>query len=331
VKRIRRPKVELPTLSPTGIAGAEAERRETTFQTNKNLKDATAEFATYWGNADVRGALWAMHGRSCAYCDRELPGNDRGDVEHFRPKSIYWWLAYKFENYLLACSVCNSAYKGEKFPLLTRKAYDYWHRDKLAKERRALIDPVTDLTDGWFGIDFMADWKKKGFPITIKPKIGRTETKRCQQTVDFFRLNLDSELRAARQITLHLALKLIEEANQGNTTSEAELRQRAVRFRPHSFAVREAIKLKGKPEYLPSPQEEVEWLLNDLLQVMQFALDALAQGPSTTERDRRDRCAWALAVLMKDPPALSTQDIRARLVQENVLAIVEPFYQLIQP
>src|SRR6266404_5036100 len=99
MNRIRRPNVQLPTLQPTGIGGKEATRRETLFNTGQSLGDVNTEFATYWGNADVRGALWSMHGRSCVYCDRELPEEHRGDVEPFRPKSIYWWLAYKFENY----------------------------------------------------------------------------------------------------------------------------------------------------------------------------------------------------------------------------------------
>jgi uncharacterized protein (TIGR02646 family) len=328
VKSIRRPNVQLPTLLPAGTGGAEATRRENLFNTSHNLGDVNTEFSTYWGSADVRGALWAMCGRSCAYCDRELPGNDRGDVEHFRPKSIYWWLAYKFENYLLACSVCNSAYKGEKFPLLSRStAFDYFKKDRIATERRALIDPVADVTDGWFGIDFTADFKRKGFPITINSGIGRLDTKRCRTTMDFFRLNKDSELKKARLIAVHYALNLIEKAEKGDTASAKELREKAVRFSSHSFAVRQAILLKGKPEYLPSLEEEVEWLLEDLITILNFALEAVADDPnSTTEKDRRDRCAWALAVLMKDPPALATTLIRERLVAENLLEIVQPLY-----
>ena len=50
--------------------------------------------------------------------------NDRGDVEHFRPKSAvlddplhggYWWLAYDFQNYLLSCSLCNRVRKKTRF------------------------------------------------------------------------------------------------------------------------------------------------------------------------------------------------------------------------
>jgi hypothetical protein len=40
-----------------------------------------------------------------------------GDVEHYRPKSIYWWLAYCYDNYLVSCQICNEVFKRDKFPI----------------------------------------------------------------------------------------------------------------------------------------------------------------------------------------------------------------------
>ena len=40
-----------------------------------------------------------------------------GDVEHFRPKSVYWWLAYCYDNHLFACQICNQGFKGDRFPV----------------------------------------------------------------------------------------------------------------------------------------------------------------------------------------------------------------------
>ena len=40
-----------------------------------------------------------------------------GDVEHYRPKSIYWWLAYNYDNYLVSCQLCNQKFKKAKFPV----------------------------------------------------------------------------------------------------------------------------------------------------------------------------------------------------------------------
>ena len=51
----------------------------------------------------------------CAYCETPTSVIAYGDVEHFRPKSTYWWLAYCYENYLASCTVCNQRYKSDNF------------------------------------------------------------------------------------------------------------------------------------------------------------------------------------------------------------------------
>jgi len=51
----------------------------------------------------------------CAYCESDMAAVAFGDVEHYRPKSVYWWLAYVYDNYLAACAICNRRFKGKKF------------------------------------------------------------------------------------------------------------------------------------------------------------------------------------------------------------------------
>lgn len=66
----------------------------------------------------VKDQLFAESNNKCAYCEATTKIVSPGDVEHFRPKSKYWWLAYCYDNYLVSCSVCNSTFKGNKFPLI---------------------------------------------------------------------------------------------------------------------------------------------------------------------------------------------------------------------
>lgn len=56
-------------------------------------------------------------GGKCAYCESPTDSVAHGDVEHYRPKSKYWWLAYCYENYLYACQICNQVHKGDEFPV----------------------------------------------------------------------------------------------------------------------------------------------------------------------------------------------------------------------
>jgi hypothetical protein len=53
----------------------------------------------------------------CAYCEADAESVSYGDVEHFRPKSVYWWLGLCVDNYVFACQLCNQDHKGVKFPI----------------------------------------------------------------------------------------------------------------------------------------------------------------------------------------------------------------------
>jgi len=57
----------------------------------------------------------------CAYCEAPTKVVAYGDVEHYRPKSKYWWLAYCYDNYLPSCQLCNQKYKKAKFPIKNSK------------------------------------------------------------------------------------------------------------------------------------------------------------------------------------------------------------------
>jgi len=111
-------------------------------------KGAKPEFPADWKNYKGFFAQ-AQHGK-CGYCECRAIGPGWGDVEHFHPKGEvwelpddpnswgreapdlanvtgrehnelcspgYWWLAYEWDNYLLACPVCNEAWKKAFFPV----------------------------------------------------------------------------------------------------------------------------------------------------------------------------------------------------------------------
>lgn len=71
--------------------------------------------ASLWGPAKTQLKKETLG--KCAYCEATAETVAHGDVEHFRPKSIYWWLAYCYDNYLYSCQVCNQIHKGDRFLL----------------------------------------------------------------------------------------------------------------------------------------------------------------------------------------------------------------------
>lgn len=56
--------------------------------------------------ADIKRSLFAFYNGKCAFCEQRV---EQWQVEHFRPKSIYYWLAFSWDNLLYACPDCNGA------------------------------------------------------------------------------------------------------------------------------------------------------------------------------------------------------------------------------
>jgi len=77
------------------------------------------------GNLKLTSNKWkltkpALHNETwgkCAYCEAPADATAHCDVEHFRPKITYWWLALCYDNYVYACQICNQVYKGDHFPI----------------------------------------------------------------------------------------------------------------------------------------------------------------------------------------------------------------------
>lgn len=133
--------------------------------------------------------LDAQHGGKCAFCETRFLAAYYGDVEHFRPKTSvkdvddpglresgpprrdrvrtwktetqpgYWWLAYTWDNWLASCTICNSSWKGNQFPLLAG-ARGAMIGGAEASERPALLNPFD--TDPWNHIAFFADGDIEG-------------------------------------------------------------------------------------------------------------------------------------------------------------------------
>ncbi len=65
--------------------------------------------------AEIRKVLGEMASGldRCMYCE-----DSRGsDIDHYRPKSVYPSDTFRWDNYLLLCSTCNSKYKKDEFPV----------------------------------------------------------------------------------------------------------------------------------------------------------------------------------------------------------------------
>lgn len=132
--------------------------------------------------ADVRAQLMADQGRKCAYCECRIR-ESYNDVEHYRPKNVYYWLGHKWDNLLYACEECNRTYKKAKFPLRDETKRDLANQD-ISQEEPLIVNPVVE--DPSRHIKFK---RHMAIPITDKGKY----------TVELFKLNNRRDLVADRE------------------------------------------------------------------------------------------------------------------------------------
>ncbi len=94
-----------------------------------------------YNHQQIKAALRLMFSDKCAYCESHITHVDFGDIEHFRPKSLFPQLCFEWDNMLLGCSVCNSPrFKGANFPEATVNGL--------------IVNPVTEDPNDFFSFEF---------------------------------------------------------------------------------------------------------------------------------------------------------------------------------
>ncbi len=150
-------------------------------------KEYPAKKETYnerYKQADIKGALKKIYKDKCAYCEQNV--NDTYfHVEHYRPKSIYYWQAYSWDNLFLCCVKCNTI-KGNKFEIEADKKVEFSESD---------LSSIHNLTEKYNDIER---------PRMINPELEDVEDKlifdtetgsiksddhRCQYTIDCCKLD----------------------------------------------------------------------------------------------------------------------------------------------
>lgn len=70
-------------------------------------------------SSGIRNKLNAIYNNKCAYCEKKVLDAEIS-IEHYRPKSIYYWLSYSWDNLLFCCQTCNQN-KGNNFDIKNDK------------------------------------------------------------------------------------------------------------------------------------------------------------------------------------------------------------------
>ncbi|MBI4910422.1 MAG: hypothetical protein HY820_42785 [Acidobacteria bacterium] len=259
------------------------------------------DFPNKWTQPDVKGALYAMQGRICAYCGADISEN-AVDVEHFRPKGNvledpghggYWWLAYKLSNYLLSCTICNQRAKRDSFPLRDgARRSTYRTRRQIGTEQRVLLDPVADP------LESMVEYNLRDLtePLRAQNSVPAGEAARVVSSIGMF----EGWIRVS---SIRKRVELLDKAAEAiDTGNPLSARDDAVRYRSHSLVVWQLLS-RNAPAALPTAEQELEWLLRDLVTELGYKLRQLDRGSTTLDDKELNEILYALATLWKDPPA----------------------------
>lgn len=161
----------------------------------------------------LKGRLADLSHDKCWYCEMRQERSDNA-VDHFRPKTLYRWLAFVLDNFRYACTFCNSRRtdaetattggKGNYFPLEDGSVRATTPAG-LALERPLLLNPCSAWDPG------LLDFNDDGRPSARYPEHD-ARRKKAETSISLYHLD-HSDLVEHRRI---LAIDLnatIESAN----------------------------------------------------------------------------------------------------------------------
>lgn len=133
------------------------------------------EYDERYKQEDTIIALKELYNNKCAYCEQFV---EQTHVEHYRPKAIYYWLAYSWDNLILCCPKCNE-FKSNNFRIRqTRVSYsnpviDLVNIHELTSYYNQLEEPY--LVNPEYNFDNTAlAFNEFGVPSSIDPNLRYT-------------------------------------------------------------------------------------------------------------------------------------------------------------
>lgn len=200
----------------------------------------------FW--SEIKPIYMRRQFNKCVYCEQWLEGGNYGpvawDLEHFRPKGRvqawptrkhilpydfmtgdessegYFLLAYHLHNYAAACKPCNSALKGDYFPIAGSRAKGGTHPSDYVSEKAFLPYPL-----GLFDEDPEDLITFEG--AVAEPKWSEAQNtdrfRRGRVTIDFFDLNRDELTYLRASYLLNTVWSLFQLAENGSEQAKRRM------------------------------------------------------------------------------------------------------------
>lgn len=167
------------------------------------------EYNSRYKISDIRIVLKDIYYNKCAYCEQKI---EQYHIEHYRPKSDYYWLAFSWDNLIMACSTCNEN-KGTHFDILgtkpsftkspssIKKIHDY-SIDYDIQEKPKMVNP--EMTNPLGLIEFKKDGKIESNDIRFAYTIEKCQIDRKylndsrRKLIIDFKNNVKAELQNSK-------------------------------------------------------------------------------------------------------------------------------------
>lgn len=164
-------------------------RRNELIEAGRYIDENT--YHSRYKQSDVKQRLKTLYRGKCAFCEQCI---EQFHVEHFRSKSIYYWLAYSWDNLLAVCPVCN---------LNKRHDFDTANESVSLADTEGALERIHRLADEYNereGNRLVHPEKEEVTPQLIFSKDGsiHSEDERVDHTINTCRLDR-SNLRDLRK------------------------------------------------------------------------------------------------------------------------------------
>ena len=114
----------------------------------KKAKKKVKEYDGHFKGKDILDSLDAIYNSKCAYCEgkinrvnknniKNILDEENHSVEHYRPKSIYPWLVFSWDNLLWCCIQCNKNKWNEFATLNEEIKYDESFKENIHSSTQA--------------------------------------------------------------------------------------------------------------------------------------------------------------------------------------------------
>lgn len=153
----------------------------------------------------------------CNYCEQ----NEANDIEHIYPKSLFPGKTFDWENYLLACKQCNTAYKLDSFAVLddNNDLVDIPRGTEPPNQNGAFINPRTESPSAYMMMNLGS------FKFELMPDLSKANRHKANKTLEVLQLNDRDTLIEARNAAVkyyYHRMEMLSRVLMADTVAEVE-------------------------------------------------------------------------------------------------------------